>query len=558
MASRAEEPLAHDESAERPIPHLERTKHGFRLLVDGAPALFLGGQLHNSTPTDVDLPAVLERVRRLHASIVIGSASWSLVEPEEGRFDFSSVDRQLEAARAAGLRLVLIWFGAFKNASSTYAPGWVRADPVRFPRAVTAGSARKEVFTHPDATPRPVLSVFSEHLRTADERAFAALMGHLRDTDLEHTVVLVQVENEVGLLKDSRDRSPLATEAWARPVPATLLHYIDTHETALAGPIADLWRRHGRRSGGTWAAVFGEGWEADEVFMAWHFAAHAERLAAAGKAEKPLPMYANAWLGPQPGQPEAGDYPSGGPGSRVLDVWKAAAPSLDLLAPDVYVEDAKGAIAAYIRADNPFFVPESRVRVGSLFWALGQGAIGFSAFGIDDVRVGSRLAQAYEVLAGMAGTITAAQAEGRIAGVLLEDGERQELRFDDVRIVVQGSRALLQQMLLDAGVQAPPPHVDAPSETDHGIPEPADTRAFGVVIRAAPDEYLVVDQNLTVDFAASDEVVEIDSVEAGRIDNGAWRRTRVINGDERLTIVPLEEVGIARIRLLRLPEEQQR
>lgn len=529
-------------------PHVRATGHGHQLIVDGRPTLLLGGQLHNSTPSDVDLPEVLTRIRDVNATAVVGSASWSVIEPEEGRFDFSSIDAQLAAARAAGLRLALIWFGAFKNAASTYAPTWVRADPNRFPRAVT-GAGRKEVFTHPDATAKPVLSVFSEALVAADERAFVAFLGHLADADPQHTVVLVQVENEVGLLRDSRDRSPAAERAWHARVPADLVQ----HLSGRLGSEADrVWQRTGRRREGTWQEVFGEGWQTDEIFMAWHFARYLERLAAAGKRVKPLPMYANAWLGPQPGQPEPGDYPSGGPSSRVVEIWKAAAPSIDFLSPDVYIGDATAAIRPYSRVDNPLFVPESRIATGNLFLALGWGAIGFSAFGIDDVRSGSRLAQAYSVLAGMTDVITAAQAEGRIAGLLLEEGERQELHFAELRIVAQGARALLHAMLLDAGVQAPPRHVDAPSETEGGIPAPADTRAFGLLIQEAPDSFLVVGQNLTVDFAANGSTIEIDSVEAGYFLQGEWKRTRVINGDERLTIVPLDEVGIARIRLLRL------
>ena len=378
-------------------------------------------------------------------------------------------------------------------------------------------------------------------------------MAHLREVDPQHTVLMVQVENEVGLLRDSRDRSPLAESAWAGSVPPELLQLLERPEESLPEDVAAAWRSAGRRREGAWQEVFGDGWEADELFMAWHLARYTESLAAAGKAVKPLPMYANAWLGPQPGQPEAGDYPSGGPSSRVLDVWKAAAPSLDLLSPDIYVDDVKTAIAPYHRPDNPLFVPESRVATGNVFWALGLGAFGFSAFGIDDVRPGSRLAQAYSVLGGMTDVITAAQAEGRVAGVLLEEGEQQHLAFGDLRLVVQGSRALLQAMLLDAGVQAPPPEVDRPSETDHGIPAPADTRAFGLVIQEGPEDFLVVGQNLAVDFAAPGATVEIDAVEAGRYDRGEWVRTRVVNGDERLLIVPLDEVGIARVRLLRLP-----
>ncbi|MGN6446437.1 DUF5597 domain-containing protein [Amnibacterium sp.] len=528
----------------RPIPRIERSAHGFQFIVDERPTLLLGGQLHNSTPTDVTLPDVLGRVRALHASVVIGSASWSLVEPTEGRFDFSSVDRELEAARRAGLRLVLIWFGAFKNATSTYAPTWVRADPARFPRAVVRGG-RKEAFTHGHATSKPVLSVFSESLRAADQRAFVSLMDHLRTADPQHTVLMVQVENEVGLLRDSRDRSETADAAWSGPVPDAIARLVlEQHP--------DLLRAGATHRSGTWAELLAESWEADELFMAWHFGTYLDRLAVAGKASKPLPMFANAWLGPQPGQPEAGDYPSGGPTARVLDVWKLAAPNLDFLSPDVYIDDGKAAISAYRRADNALFVPESRVATGNLFWALGLGAFGFSMFGVDDIRADSRLGLAYGLLDGMADVVIAAQAEGRIAGILLEEDERQDLEFGSLRVVVQGARALLQRMLLDAGVQAPPAHASAPSETGRGIPAPADTRAFGLLIEQGPDEFIVVGQNLAVDFAVEAGAVEIDAVEAGYFSDGTWTCTRVVNGDERLAIVPLDEVGVARVRLLRL------
>jgi hypothetical protein len=540
-----------------PLPRIERTAHGWRFLLDGRPGLLLGGQLHNSTPTDIELPAVLDRVGRLHANVVIGSVSWTLVEPEKGGFDFTTVDAQLRAARDAGLRLVLIWFGAFKNAASTYAPSWVRADPDRFPRAVVRGG-RNEAFSYAGATPKPVLSVLSPELRAADRAAFVAFLQHLAAADPQHTVVLVQVENEVGLLGDSRDRSLQADAAWSADVPSDLLEHLAAHEEELVPELAELWRAGGRRAHGSWAEVFGTDWRAEEVFMAWAFAAYAEELARAGKAVKPLPMFANAWLGPQPGQPEAGDYPSGGPTARVLDVWKAGAPSLDLLAPDVYVDDAKAGMAPYFRPDNPVLVPESRVRTGSLFWVLGAlRGIGFSAFGIDDVREDSRLAQAYDVLSGMQHVIADAQAEGRIAGVLLEQGEREEVALGDLRITIQGSRALLQRLLLDAGVQAPPPDVDAPSETEGGMPERADVRAFGLVVQEGPDQLLVVGQDLTLDFAAEGVVVEVDSVEAGRFEAGTWRRTRILNGDERLSIVPHDRVGATRVRLIRLPPGPQ-
>src|SRR5215217_9421495 len=230
--------------------------------------------------------------------------------------------------------------------------------------------------------PKPVLTVFSPDLLHADRRAFVRLMEHLASADPDHVVVMVQVENEVGLLRDSRDRSPEAEAAWQAPVPRTLLDHLEEHCGELRPELAALWARQGNRTAGTWSEVFGDDWQAEEVFMAWAFASYCGALAAAGKAAKPLPMYANAWLGPQPDQPHAGNYPSGGPVARVIDVWKAAAPSLDLVAPDIYVDDVRPVLRDYDRPDNPVFVPESRFAVGRMFLALGHHrALGFSVFG---------------------------------------------------------------------------------------------------------------------------------------------------------------------------------
>ncbi|CCH88187.1 Glycoside hydrolase [Modestobacter italicus] len=541
----------------RPVPFLRATDGGAQLVVDGEPTLLLGGQLHNSAASDPEhLRRVVDHVADLHAGTVIGSAGWAQVEPVEGTFDFSTVDAQLAAARDRGLHLVLIWFGAFKNAASTYAPRWVRADSRRFPRAVV-DPGMHQVFSYPGAMPKPVLSVFSPELLAADRAAFVALVRHLAEADPEHVVVMVQVENEIGLLGDSRDRSPAADEAWAQQVPAELLTHLAGHADSLRPELAELWQRNGRRTAGTWAEVFGAGWEAEEVFMAWAFARHVEELAAAGKAVTPLPMYVNAWLGPQPGQSRAGEYPSGGPTSRVLDVWKAAAPSLDLLAPDVYVDDAQAAMADYDRPDNPLFIPETRFRTGSLFWALGHHrALGFSVFGIEDGRTGSQLARAYALLRPLAPAIAAAQAEGRIEGILLdEETPESTFRLGGLEVTARGSWELLGRMLLDAGVQPPPPPPPPPSETEgaEGPPAPADTRPFGLLLAEGEDTFLLVGQGVSVDFSTPGETVEVDQVQELRFDAGRWYDGRLLNGDERLHVIPLGDLGAARITLLRTP-----
>jgi beta-galactosidase GanA len=243
-----------------PMPHLRTIATGTQLIVDGEPMLLLGGQLHNSSPSSAEyMRPVWDRLAAVHVGTVIGSASWELVEPEQGRFDFSLVDDQIAQARGRDMRLVLIWFGAFKNATSTYAPRWVRADPRRFPRARLDGRSRP-VFTYEGGMATPVLSVFSDALLTADRRAFTALMSHLASADQDHTVVMVQVENEVGVLGDSRDRCAEAEAAWQQPVPAALVDYLVAHADTLRPELLDLWSGMGRPTTGTWSSVFGTDW----------------------------------------------------------------------------------------------------------------------------------------------------------------------------------------------------------------------------------------------------------------------------------------------------------
>ena len=527
--------------------------HNRQLLVDGKPYLAIGGELHNSSASSPEyMQPIWDKLQKMHVRTVVGTVSWEDFEPVEGQYDYTAVDAQIAQARRHDMRLVLIWFGAFKNASSTYAPTWVRGNATRFPRAVAQG-AMKEAFTYAGAMPKPVLSVFSPGLVDADRTAFVALMKHLAAVDTDHRVIMVQVNNETGLLRDSRDRSPLAQAAWKEPVPSALMRYLASHRGALKPELDAVWARQNRRSAGTWADVFGNDWQADEIFMAWHFGQYAQTLAAAGKQALALPMYVNGWLGPQEGQATAGHYPSGGPAKRVLDVWRAAAPSLDLLAPDIYVPDAKAVLADYDHAGNPLFVPEAQFKTGDLFWALGEhGALGYSVFGIEDGRVDGQLAQAYGMLGPMADVITRAQAEHRIAGVLLNDGKAAEIKLGGYTITFQETQSLLKQMLLDVGLQAPPQPPPLPSETEgpSSRPIPGDARAFGLIIAEGVDSFLIVGKGFTADFAVGSRIAEVDRVEEGQYHEGRWKTGRIINGDERLSIIPVDHIGMVRIRLL--------
>jgi hypothetical protein len=513
------------------LPRLVQNGQAAQLMVDGAPYIALGGELHNSSPSSpVYMAPIWDRLAKHHVNTVIGAASWELVEPQEGTYDFTAVDDQIRQSKARGLRLAMIWFGAYKNAGSTYAPTWVRRDVVRFARA-QRNPARA------DGGPglnTPTLSVFSEALVQADAKAFAAMMAHIKKIDSAQTVILVQVENEVGLMGNSRDRSPLAEAAWAKPVPAELIAYLRTHRSDLRPQVVETWRRQGFREAGTWAEVFGTDGSADEIFMAWNFARYVDRVARAGAAEYPLPMYANAWLGPQPGYQKPGDYPSGGPVARMMDVWKAAAPSLSLLAPDIYVDDFGGTLADFHRADNAIFVPEARFDTANLFMALGQyGAIGFSPFGIEDGGDNDELFQAYQLLGELTGIIADAQRDGRIRAVKVT-GANQKVTLGGYELTFAPQGGTL-------GAYGP------------GTGKAAEAKAaiYGLVIQQGPDEFLIVGKGFRVDFSVAGATVEIDSAQEGEFRKDRWVAGRTLNGDERDRLFPNDSLRIVRIKLLR-------
>jgi len=327
------------------MPHLERRGRVTQFVVDGHPFLILGGELHNSSSSSLAyLKPIWPRLVGLHLNTVLAPVAWESIEPEEGRFDFSLVDGLLEGARQNKLRLIILWFGAWKNTFSTYVPPWVKTNTKRFPRVQTS-----------DGRDTDRLSPFSTAGREADAHAFTTLMRHLRETDSEqHTVLLVQVENEVGVIPEARDYSPTANDSFAAPVPSPLMNYLEAHQLTLEPELRTAWLAAGQKRSGTWQEVFGTTSLTADLFMAWHYASYIQHLAAAGKAEYPLPLYANAAL-IRPNY-EPGQYNSGGPLPQSMDLWRTAAPSIDLLAPDIYFNEFAFWAQQYNRPGNPLLM----------------------------------------------------------------------------------------------------------------------------------------------------------------------------------------------------------
>lgn len=546
-----------------PLPEIRQHGAVKQLYIDNKPYIMLSGELHNSSASSAEyMKPMWDKLAAMHLNTVIGTVSWELIEPEEGTFDFSTVDAQIHEAEAHNMRLVLIWFATWKNGGSSYVPHWVKADRKRFPPMLLKPRS-PGAFEMGGQGGIGSLSPLGEASLQADTKAFRALMRHIKTTDPRHTVIMMQVENESGSLGDSRDRSAPAESAWAKPVPADLMAYLTKNKATLLPEMQEVWGRNGFKTSGTWPEVFGSDEWADEVFMAYHVGRYISEVAKAGKAELNIPMYANAWLGPQPGQDLPGKWPSGGPVARMMDVYRAAAPSLNFISPDIYVPDFKGTCALYNRSGNPLFIPEALDKAGNLFWALGHhSALGFSPFGIESTRAESQIAQAYQLLSEMLPQLADWQAARKVDAILVQDGEQQKaISLGGYKITLNARRRWRPPVA--AGTTTAPtasPVSASPVLGPDGVglsdsrALPPDGRFFALVVNTAPDEFLFVGSNGVPSFEVDSPGpgrVEISSKDEGRYSEGQWVAGRRLNGDESGNGLPESSIGMLKIKLVR-------
>ncbi|MGH9686035.1 MAG: DUF5597 domain-containing protein [Candidatus Acidiferrales bacterium] len=516
-------------------PHIRIENGTSQLIVDGRPFLILGGELGNSSAgTAEQADTIIPNAAKLHVNTILMPVAWDQVEPKEGNFDFSILDHWIDTARKYNMHLVLLWFGSWKNGFSNYAPSWVKSNPQRFPRAESA-----------DGQPLEILSTFSAETRRCDSVAFAALMHHVRDEDLlEGTVLMVQVENEVGYFGLGRDRSPEADRLFSGPVPKALLRALAANRLQLSPELAS----HFTEDGKNWSSAFGN--DADEAFMAWHYARYIEAVIRAGKHEYPVPMYVNAQL-PAP-QERAGEYPSGGPHPDYVSVWRAAAPSIDFYSPDIYWPDFQYWIKRYEISGNAIFVPEARMDVApyNALYAYGQArAFGFGPFAIDNVSApkdtGSApgIMQVYELLDSIRDLLPDAQAAGRTRALVLHATSSRP-----TQTVALGGylfEASLSRSWPVGGVA-----------TDNGAM---------LILQASPDQFYILGAGLTVNFIRDPDVgsgvAGIESVELVSRKSGQWITDRNLNGDQtnqgRQLLMDAHQFHIYRVRLYSIVPERQ-
>ncbi len=484
------------------VPYLKKQGEATQLIMDGKPFLILSGELHNSSSSNLDyMKPIWSRLKAMHLNTIVTPLSWELIEPEEGKFDFTLVDGLIKEARSHGFHLVFLWLASWKNGMSSYIPLWVKQDYQKYPRVKKS-----------DGKPLEVLSTLSESNWKADGKAYATLMGHIKKFDEKyHTVLMMQVENEVGVLGDSRDRSAAANEDFSKPVPVDLMNYLVKNKQQLVPEVRALWEANGYKTSGSWEEVFGPGQATDEIFMAWHYARYVDKVAEAGKSAYNLPMYANAWLNEPNAKP--GEYPSGGPLPHVMDIWLAGAPHLDLLAPDIYAQDFEGWCQKFTQRNNPLFIPEMRRSDDGarlVFYAIGErNAIGTSPFAIDDNDPAvSHFTQSYDVLNQLSPMILENQEKGTITGFLLDK---------DHPSVTREMGGYKLEISLDELFG---------HKTELG---------YGLIMADGPNQFIGAGSGFRVAFqplTPGPAYVGIGQVDEGVYKNGKWVPGRRLNGDE--------------------------
>jgi hypothetical protein len=479
-------------------------RHAF--WVDGKPFFMLGGQAHNSSAWPALMPGVWRSVETMHLNTLEVPIYWEQIEPQPGKFDFSLVDTLLTQARQHNVKLVLLWFGTWKNGSNHYMPEWMKRDSEKYPN-ITGKTGK------PIDSPSP----HSKATLDADVKAFSAVMRYLKQADAQHTVIMVQVENEPGSWDTVRDYSAKAQKLFEGDVPADLLK--PAILKALNIPAA---------SKGSWQQVFGD--RADEYFQAWSIARFIEQVAAAGKAEYPLPLYVNVALRDPLTNPPATHYESGGATDNVIPIWKAAAPSIDLLAPDIYLSGSERVLKVidlYARADNPLFVPEAGLIADNakyFYDVLAHGGIGFSPFGIDDNgdssnddHLAERLtpfAQEYVMAAPMTRELAQWAFEDKIKAVVEhEDGTEQTIKLGAWDAVIKFGSGRGGELK---------------SNKDHN--------GKAMIVTLDENKFIMTGTNCRISFrpagSNTGKAWQYLKVEEGWYDHGTFKSLRILNGDE--------------------------
>ncbi|QHT65461.1 glycoside hydrolase family 42 [Rhodocytophaga rosea] len=508
-------------------PHLEKKGNAIQLIVKDKPFLALGGEIHNSSvSTTASMRPIWLQMKQKNLNTVLVPVYWELMEPQEGKFDFTLVDSMIYGARKQNLHLGILWFGAFKTTYSTYVPSWIKTNTDTYPRAKNSKGESL-----------PVLSVFSEANLKADAKAFKALMQHIRQVDEKYqTVIMAQVENEVGLFYEPREYSDAAKKAYSQGVPADLMQYFAANTGKLQPELDSIWKANGSKTSGSWEDVFGKSimddknpkvfsYFPEEMFSTYHYTKFVGQLAAAGKEAYPIPMFVNAWPKAPGFTGVPGKYPSGGPVPHVLDIWRANAPAIDFITPNVYgpKRGVYHLVEQYHRPGNPVFIPEIRQGIepaNLAFWIYGtHDALCVAPFGIDGTTAEEDpFTKTFAAISQVQDLVLQHQGKGTMAGIFVDSTDKSQT-FQ------------LNGYTVKADLVVPRGGPAAASVAKRPV------LAGGLIFATGPDEFIAVGKEYELTFTPQNPdpqkpQVDVEFLEEGKFVKGKWVTTRRLNGDE--------------------------
>jgi beta-galactosidase GanA len=514
------------------IPWLQKSNKGTQLIVDGSPFIICGGELGNSSATTVAyMEPIWPKLKSMHLNSLLMPVYWELIEPQEGYFDFSLYKSLINKARENNIKIIFLWFGSWKNSMSSHVPSWVKLDQERFPRVKDDKNRSYEILTP-----------FDNNNLQADLTAFRNFMQFIKDYDSKHhTVIMIQVENEIGMLPTARDYHSLANIAFNREVPVELIQYLQKNKDSLAPEFLEVWGKNGYKTSGNWEALFGKGLQTDEIFMAWFFSKYTQAIAEAGKKIYPLPFYLNTALNRPNAQPGNG-YPSAGPLPHIIDIWKAGAPSIDFFAPDIYFSNFNHWCNLYVRQNNPLFIPEHRLDNSTAFkgiFSIGHyHSLGFSPFSIEsaDKVQEESLGKIYLIIEQLSPLIFPSIDKYKVDGVLFDKNYKDTL-------ITFGKYDFLLHHDYTLGWSPEAKNDEWPF-------------AGAIIIQTKENEFFIGGSGVVINF----KVHENDTLNAGilKVDEGyfkdnQWIITRHLNGDQthqgRHLRIPSGDYGIQRLEL---------
>jgi len=545
-------------------PKLNLSGATAHLIVNDKPMLMIGGEMGNSSASTLaDVQKHFSHLHKLGLNTVFAPVSWELIEPQEGQFDMTTLHNLLTEARKNDLKLVLLWFGVWKNSMSCYAPEWFKRDTKRFPRAHII-----------DGMPVEEASSLSKNVQEADKKAFCKILEYLRDNDHEQTVIMIQVENEIGMINVPRDYSADATKLYNSPVPKSLTDYLRKNKRDLHPYLVSKMTTN-TKAGATWTEMFGDDMYTEEIFQTWTYATYVQQIAQAGRNIYDIPMYVNVALNSRGRKP--GQYPSGGPLAHLIDIWHAAAPAIDVLGVDIYDKGIKDWLSKYHLHNNPLFVPEIRLEDKDAMYALyafgHHGAMGFCPFSIEDYPINnanvndndnseldltqddqinafsskvehlSPISACYHLLRQVEPLILERQGTNDMEGILLTNDEREKdiITADGIRLTIKHSYSLGWE----------------PGSKDAEWPE-----AACLIMRLGKEDYLIVGSGVVVTYtdAKGDKVwtkgdsrIGLAKCEIVNVDNGKLSVVRHLSGDQthqgRHVRIPVGQFEIQHFRL---------